>query len=170
MNSHNSSSQETLCSSLLLQDRRADARRRCRAAVWILDDDLTRVTEFATAVDISRGGVALCLHTDETLTLESLHPGREWLVILDDPSGLEPLATNRTAIIRLLRSDCDGHGNIRIACAFAARQVGRCLPKRAGAGARSAEPPSDCIAGDLLDELAERLARELTAEQRAQRI
>lgn len=170
MNSHDPSFQETEGVSLLLHDRRTDPRRRCEAAVWLLDDDLTSVAQFATAVDISRGGVALRLCADQPLGLESLRPGCEWLVILDDPTGLEPLAANRAAIIRLLRADGGEHGHIRLACAFAAREVGRCLPQRRDAAAKLAQPPSDCIAGDLLDELADRVARELVAEQRAQRI
>lgn len=153
---------------LLTGDRRLEPRRACRAAVWLLDDDLARVVEFGAALEISREGVTFEVPRDSGLRVESLSRGREWLVLLDDPSGLEPLAHQRPALLRLERACERPDGSWRVACRFASRSVERCSKRRNSAGVPAGSDLSDVVAGDLLDELADRVARDLIATERAE--
>ena len=159
---HNTASNQVL----LAPDRRRDARRSCRAVVWRLDEDIARGEEFGVAVDISRGGLRIVPSEENRVRLDTLRPGREWLVILDDLTGMEPLADQRPALIRLLRVDAEA-GGIRLACNFVMRKVGRCLPGRASGLRLEGDAISDVVAGDLLDELAQRVRRDVAATIRS---
>jgi len=155
--------------SLLLRgDQRVEPRRACRATVWRLDDDLRRAVELGAAVEISREGVTFTVPPCRELLTDSLRPGREWLVLIDDPTGLEPLARQRMALLRLIRAAEQEDGSWRLACRFASRSPDRCTARRAHRAPRIAAEISDVLAGDLLDELADRLGRDLTAADRAE--
>gem|GEM_PF-4315682 len=89
--------------------------------------------------------------------------------MLDDPTAVEPLADQRTAIIKLARVARDADGRLLLACTFAARRVSRCLPARSSEPEPDYDAQSQVVAGDLLDELADRLYREIAAITRAER-
>lgn len=154
--------------SLITHDRRTDSRRRCRAIVWQLDDELVRATELGAALDISRGGLSLQLNPESGVNIAALRPGCEWLVMLDDPSGLEPLADQRVALVRVLRTACDAAGRDMVACAFVTRRIGRCVGDRRRRFNPEREPLSDALGADMLDELADRVGRDLVAAMRAE--
>ncbi len=168
MHSHRSIHHPCRSHGLLTHDRRIDPRRACRATVWLLDDELLRAVEFGRAIDISRGGISLGACDSLALGDDSLRPGREWLVMLDDPTAVEPLADQRTAIIKLLRATRNAEGRLVLACAFASRSVSRCLPARKSDRGPDLDANSQVVAGDLLDELADRLSREIAAIHRAE--
>ncbi len=153
---------------LLTGDRRLEPRRACHATIWLLDEDLERVIEFGAAVEISRAGVTFDSPSNVRLTPQALSPGREWLVLLDDPSGLEPLADQRPVLLQLLRACERPDGSWRLACRFASRSVGRCAARSAVSLRRCRADLSDVISGDLLDEIAERIAGDLLASERAE--
>lgn len=152
---------------LLAHNRRSDARRSTRATIWLLDEDLTGAVEFGAVANISRGGLGIAPSEDLCRSLEAAKPGQEWLVMLDDPTGLEPLADQRIALIQLLRVEFDFCGEIRLACKFVTRRVGRCLPGRAQGLGAEGEAISDVVAGDMLDELAQRVQRDVAATIRS---
>lgn len=153
---------------LLAQDRRRDLRRSARATAWLLDDELLRAEEFGAVVDISRGGLSILPGEDLCGRLDAFKPGCEWLVMLNDPTGLEPLADQRIALIRLLRVESDSARGMRLACNFVIRKIGRCLPARKSAPPADGDGLCDVVAGDLLDELADRLQRDVAATIRAE--
>lgn len=145
------------------RDRRIEPRRPCHAGVWLLDADVSRAVEIGAAVEISRTGATLLVPRLGDRAESSLRAGSEHLVIFDDPTGREPLADQRVALVRIIRTSDQSRDLIRVACLFAARSLDHCttaLPR----GRRSIDPDMpDTLAGDALEEVVDRVWREIVA-------
>lgn len=147
----------------LWSDRRIEPRRPCRAGVWLLDADLARAFEIGTAVEVSRAGATLLVPRLGDRAESALRPGREHLAILDDPTGREPLADQRIVLLRIIRTADQSRGMIRIACLFAARSLDCCTTARPHRRRRIDADMPDTLAGDALEEVVDRVWRDLIA-------
>ena len=164
-----------------LAGRRGDERRPCRAIVWKFNEDLDEAVEFGRALNLSTGGLCMVVAGQETPGSDmdddeagiALRAGQEWLVLLDDPSGEDHEADHRPALLRVVWTRRILHAKARIdgttdgeetlvGCAFVKRESGRCGRHRRGhAPATELVRLSDRIGGEMLDELAERITREI---------
>ncbi|MFG0329508.1 MAG: PilZ domain-containing protein [Phycisphaerales bacterium] len=140
-------------------ERRADPRRPADATVWLMDDDLTRLTEVGRVDDLSFSGARIELHRDALEAPDDWRPGVERLVFLDDSSGADPFARHRPALVQVVWSRRSER--VEIGVRFVTRRVGWTTERSGQRPVR--RPLHDLEPNDtMLDSILERIVVDAT--------